>query len=290
MIATMLIGGMGNQMFQYAAGRTLALRHGTDVTLDLSSFSKSRNEPIPRLFELDRLKIVSKPANFARHTSLFLARRKQHNFIRMSGWQPLREASLAYDERFESAPDQSYLIGYWQSWRYLTEFAANIAAELQPRSPLSARNRQMQSDMLSKPSLSIHVRRTDYLHVAHAFHGALDLDFYVQAVAEVLQVAPEVDIYIFSDDLEWCREAFAPLGWNATFVDWNRDEDSWQDLYLMSACQHSIIANSSFSWWAAWLGDQANRGGRRIVVAPSKWFAGGNVSATDRCPPAWTII
>jgi hypothetical protein len=98
-----------------------------------------------------------------------------------------------------------------------------------------------------------------------------------------------LEAYVFSDDLDWCREALAPIQVPLTFVDANRGENSWQDLFLMAACRHSIIANSSFSWWGAWLGDDAGDH-NRIVVAPQTWFSGAEIDIADRVPPTWTIL
>lgn len=289
MIATALNGGLGNQMFQYAAGRTLALRHRTDLALETSYFSKLRKGSSPRPFELDRMRIQVLASNRLRDVSLLLARRRQRLLRLVGGWNLLSDLSPSYDVRFEKASDGTYLHGFWQSWRYLTEFSAQIATELQPREPLSPRNAALMASMRTTASVSLHVRRGDYLSAAHAYHGVLDLEFYKAAMDHVLGVERCPAVYVFSDDLDWCRQVFSPLGWKPTFVDWNRGDDSWQDLFLISACRHSVVANSSFSWWGAWLGDRAPCG-KRIVVAPSRWFAGDPVSAADRCPPEWIIF
>jgi hypothetical protein len=140
-------------------------------------------------------------------------------------------------------------------------------------------------------SLSIHVRRGDYVTSAatNEFHGVLDVDFYEQAVRHVQERVPDLQGFVFSDDPDWCRKALGHLQLPLTFVDANRGEDSWQDLYLMAACRHNIVANSSFSWWGAWLGDGPGRTDR-VVIAPRRWFAGEDVVVEDRCPPHWTIF
>lgn len=105
----------------------------------------------------------------------------------------------------------------------------------------------------------------------------------------VRERSQDLSCFVFSDDLEWCRTALRGLGLPLTFVDLNSGADSWQDLYLMAACRHSIIANSSFSWWAAWLGDGQEHADR-MVVAPQRWFAGADSAVEDRCPPGWTVL
>jgi hypothetical protein len=140
-------------------------------------------------------------------------------------------------------------------------------------------------------SLSLHVRRGDYATSAsiNQFHGLLDASYYAEAIRHVQERASDPKLFVFSDDLDWCREALAPLQVPLTFVDVNRGGDSWQDLFLMAACRHAIIANSSFSWWGAWLGDGA-ASDNRIVIAPRRWFSGAEVDISDRFPPGWTVL
>ena len=145
--------------------------------------------------------------------------------------------------------------------------------------------------MRSVNSVSLHVRRGDYVTTpgANEFHGVLDLDYYLPAISHVQERAPDVQGFVFSDDLDWCREAFSGLKLPLTFVDVNCGDDSWQDLFLMAACRHNIVANSSFSWWGAWLGD-GQGSDDRLVIAPPRWIAGLDVDMSDRCPPQWTIL
>jgi hypothetical protein len=145
--------------------------------------------------------------------------------------------------------------------------------------------------MRSANSLSLHVRRGDYVTstAANAFHGVLGLDYYERAVRHVQERVTDLEAFVFSDDLAWCQSELVHLGLPLTLVDVNRGADSWKDLFLMAECRHSIIANSSFSWWGAWLGD----GGvepDRMVVAPRQWFAGAEVAPADLYPPHWSVL
>jgi hypothetical protein len=146
--------------------------------------------------------------------------------------------------------------------------------------------------MMSGESLSLHVRRGDYVTSAGtaAFHGVLDISYYQAALAQLQERVQSLQVFVFSDDPLWCRQAFEPLGLDLTFVDWNKGDESWQDLYLIGSCDHSVIANSSFSWWGAWLGDQRERRKSRFVFAPRQWFVGAALPVEDRCPPGWTTI
>ncbi|MEQ7872932.1 alpha-1,2-fucosyltransferase [Sphingomonas sp. ASV193] len=280
-----MIGGLGNQMFQYAAGRALALRRGTGLLLDHSTFGSGGDAAVQRFYELDRLRIVARPAGPVERLRLIAARRPQPMLRRLGGWRPLREDSLSFDPRVIDADDQAYLMGYWQSWRYFDDRAAEIAAELAPRAPLSDRNQALLRDIRSAESIAVHVRRGDYLSAQHAVHGVIGSAWYDEALGRI-PTDPETRIYVFSDDPDWCRQAFAAWGDRLTVVDWNRGDEAWQDLFLMAACRHAIIANSSFSWWAAWLGDRHHPGGR-TVIAPATWFVGMASNADDRCPQTW---
>jgi hypothetical protein len=288
----MVIGGLGNQMFQYAAGRALALRHGTELMLDLSAFRRPDQFGIMRPFELDKLAIRARDPSPLSPLSFLLARRSVRAVRALSGWKIERELSFNYNPRFPGFPDGTYLVGYWQSWRYFESPAARIHAELQPRSRLSALSLRLRDRMCGFPSLAVHVRRGDYLSRPQVteFHGILGLDYYRQALRHVQDRVPDLRAFVFSDDLEWCREAFAPLGLDMTLVDGNQGADSWQDIHLMAACRHAIIANSSFSWWGAWLGDHSGAAADRIVIAPQRWFAAGHVPVDDRFPPGWTTL
>lgn len=287
----MIAGGLGNQMFQYASARALALRHGTELLLDLSPFGRGDQFGILRAFELGKLSVRARPAGRAAKLGFLLARRPNLVLRALSGWHVVREGSGDYRRDFETLPDDSYLIGYWQSWRYFEGAAAAIHAELQPLLPLSAESRRLQEEIRAGNALSLHVRRGDYLSPAvEQTHGVLGLDYYERAIRMLQERSVGLRAFVFSDDLEWCRAAFAHLGLNLTLVDCNRAADSWQDLYLMADCRHAVIANSSFSWWGAWLGDHGEPAADRMVVAPVRWFAAAGTDLANRCPPQWQLL
>jgi hypothetical protein len=289
MIATMLAGGLGNQMFQYAAGRGLASRLGTGLLLDRSPFGRTSHFAVNRPYELDKLAISAISPGPAARARLLLARRPSAALRKLSGWTTMREEFPGFDPRFETMGDGSYLIGYWQSWRYFQNAAQTVYAELQPHAPLSSDSLRLQDSMRRCPSLSLHVRRGDYLTIPTVMNS-LGEDYYGSALRFLQARLEGLRSFVFSDDLAWCRQAFEPFGLDLIFVDCNSGNDSWQDLFLMSACRHNIIANSSFSWWGAWLGDNGNKAADRQVIAPKQWFCGEHVSATDRFPPSWVVM
>jgi len=141
-------------------------------------------------------------------------------------------------------------------------------------------------------SVALHIRRGDYVSLVSAarFHGALPLSYYMAAVARVRECVVEPKFFVFSDDQEWCRDNLQ-LGDSATFVGHNTGSDSWQDLVLMGRCRHHVIANSSFSWWGAWLADQRWGVPQRLVIAPACWFSGQpGQNLSDRFPVHWEMI
>ncbi len=188
--------------------------------------------------------------------------------------------------------DGTYLIGYWQSWRYIETVAGYIAAEFRPIAPLGEGSQAMLEIIQSRPSISVHVRRGDYARAAlvTAHHGLIGMDYYATSIRHIQASVAGARIILFSDEPEWCRNAFSPLGLDMVVVDVNRGPDSWQDMILMAACDHSIIANSSFSWWGAWLGDKRRSNPLRVVTAPSGWFSVETAAMEDRCPPGWMIV
>jgi hypothetical protein len=294
MIATMLIGGLGNQMFQYAAGRALALHHDTHLLLDNSSLGRTDASGADlRSFELDRFAITGTalPGSFTA-ARLALARRPSPLLQRISGWHAYREPILNFDRGVEVQRDKTYLIGYWQSWRYFDAVARHIAAEFRPVASLSDASKAMLEMIDARPSICVHVRRGDYARAAQvtAHHGLIGMEYYEASIRHIQAGVAGARILLFSDDPEWCRSAFTPLGLDIVVVDVNRGEDSWQDMMLMAACDHAVIANSSFSWWGAWLGDQWRSDPNRIVTAPASWFAGEATNMADRCPPTWKIV
>lgn len=288
MISTMICGGLGNQLFQYAAGRALAVRHNTALMLNWAPPRLPRGSGVlSRPFELNNLHIRFNNGGFLSPLRFILARRRDSRLSALSGWRIFREKSFAYDSHFPYLPDRTYLFGYWHSWRYFEEIRQLIFKETQPRLPFSSESSKLQERMLRSNSLAMHIRRGDY--VTSRNHDVLGLDYYAKAARLAQDCIVDLKFFVFSDDPKWCANALQPLGLNLTIVDFNKGSNSWQDVYLMSACRHAIIANSTFSWWGAWRGDFQGEP-NRLVVAPERWFPWDDTPATDRYPPAWMIV
>lgn len=292
MIVQELSGGLGNQMFQYAFARALALRQGGEVALYWSDEKcETRRElELPAAFHL-KAKLLS-----AAELSAFLG--WQHNKVLrkvlgrigcrslLSRW--LYEPHYHYAAQLRQVPDGSFLRGYWQSEKYFADNGEAIRRDFQFKTPLSPRGRLLEEQIrrTGETAVSLHVRCGDYLSSAAVRnkHGNCPLDFYSAAVAYLAARVPTPRFYLFSDDLDWVQRHLQ-IPFPHLFVEPYDGGSGQEDMHLMSMCRHHIIANSTFSWWGAWL----NPSPEKIVVAPQKWFADGT-SAADLLPPEWVRL
>lgn len=277
MILVQLLGGLGNQMFQYAAGRALAYRTGTQLLLDVRTLHHYQAGVTPRHYSLDAFSITGAVAS--RRVCYMMELRRRLHLTRL-----LRESSHAYNPEFERVGRNTYLIGYWQSERYFAPVADHIRQELSLSTSPAPASVKMLTEIATSESVSVHVRRGDYAAdpSTNAFHGLMPPSYYQRAAEALLNDTNHPHFFVFSDEPSWARQHIHLPG-PTTFVDLHGPDEPHEDLRLMSACQHHIIANSSFSWWGAWL---ANRPGKR-VFAPIKWFQDASVDTSDVCPPEW---
>lgn len=283
MIISYLNGGLGNQVFQYACGRTLADRLGEDCALDLRHFDgNSQFEFSLRHFSIRHVPIDGKslpPDKKGRPFKYLMwrgLRRKPYLF---------REDGLGYNSGIEVLETDAYLKGYWQSERYFAANEEKIRDDLQLREPPTGHNTKALLEIGNANAVSLHIRRGDYVSnaAAHATHGTCTLDYYQRAARHIAETAQsDPVIFTFSDDPDWVRENLE-LPFEMRFVDHNDGSTAHEDIRLMSACRHHIIANSSFSWWGAWLNPSPDK----IVVAPKRWFAHPKMHNPDIAPDSW---
>lgn len=286
MIVIKLMGGLGNQMFQYAAARGLAEHHNTKVGLDLSWFKEvlADEKTTTRQYELELYKIKARLVN---RDGLQLYRQGSLKKYLPSGKSKflfVEEHGHAYNKFFKNLPDNSYLLGWLQSEKYFIDIADKIREELTPKQPLDKVNAGLIKQIQLKPSVSLHVRRGDYAAdvKTKAFHGLLPLSYYQKAIEIIQKKVPQANLFVFSDDIAWIRQNLKST-WPATYVSHNTGRDSYKDIVLMSHCQHNIIANSSFSWWGAWLNDHPDK----IVIAPKNYFKDKQEDVSDQIPESW---
>ncbi|WP_298258660.1 alpha-1,2-fucosyltransferase [Bradyrhizobium sp.] len=302
MITVSLIGGLGNQMFQYAAGKALAMRHGVPLALDISGFRNYALRPflldrlaVPEAVALARAEPAQKAeANFER--AKWKARIDRllgkAGLPRLAAPNEYREPHFHYDPAFEALGPQMALFGYFQSERYFSSIAEGLRDWFALREPLgTAATAALNRIGASRLPVSIHVRRGDYLKPGtHEVHGILGETFYREALGRLESIAgDEAELFIFSDDSEAAEQvlSFVP---KSRLVHVRGDaERPWEDMALMARCRHHVIANSSFSWWGAWL----NRSPDKIVVAPRSWFSPSELSrknTRDIYPEPWILV
>ncbi|MCY0093297.1 alpha-1,2-fucosyltransferase [Hoeflea ulvae] len=281
-VISRLHGGLGNQLFQYAVGRAVALRTGAELLLDTRHYTAEN----PFKYDLEHFAIQARVAS---NDELPPAKNRPLSYAwwRKFGRSPrfVREQGLGYNERIASIDADCYLHGYFQSQRYFDDIAPTLWNDLSFREPISGENARMSERIQSGPSVSLHIRRGDYITnaKAQAAHGSTDLAYYQQALEEVrTRSGQDPVVYLFSNDPDWVRDNIK-LDAELVPVAINDGATAHEDLRLMSLCDHNIIANSTFSWWGAWLNPSHNK----IVAAPVQWFADPKLSNPDITPPGW---
>ncbi|MCK5175407.1 MAG: alpha-1,2-fucosyltransferase [Planctomycetes bacterium] len=288
MIIVRLFGGLGNQMFQYAAGRHLARINGTVLKLDVSGFGDDEL----REYALEPFCIREEFAAPEEVACLTTARqtafgRMVHGLLHNHPKRPrsyIRRKSPCFEPSILNLGDNVYLEGYWQSEKFFEASADVIRREFAFRGEQTGRNRELAGEIDAAEAVSVHVRRGDYVSdpKANQTHGTCGLEYYLASVEYVARFAENPHFFIFSDDPAWCRDNLN-LPYPTTIVDHDGLGCGHEDMRLMSQCRHHIVANSSFSWWGAWL----NPGADKIVCAPKKWFATDKYSTDGIIPERW---
>lgn len=287
--------GLGNQMFQYAAGRSVADRHGSNLQV-LKTVDRAKREYRP--FELDNYAIKAEVVDWRTLRNCHVDRpsRLDEQLIRLHGRVPFRQQQGHFDPRIFDAPANAFLMGWWMSEKHFLDAADAIREEFEPLTISDAARRCQQLIEGASVSVAMHVRRGDMATRpdAIAFHGAQPIDYYERAASQIQQRLPGQSLHWFvcSDDPDWCAEHLDPPG-TMSIVS-GSELSMHDDMYLMSLCDHQITANSSFSWWAAWLGDKRGNsadGRPRIVVAPEQWFASEPTNALEgMLPKSWIEV
>ena len=294
MIISRIDGGLGNQMFQYAYGLYLAQRNQTELLLDTSSYASGPQHG----YLLDRFSISSRRLNH--HEQELIPTRYREDSGESSDAQGLgnillgnffgpqlrrhKESTFGFQRRHLRVRDNRYLVGYWQSEKFYPGLRDRLLQEFQPVSPLSATSQQYAEQISTCSSVAIHVRRGDYVKdpAAAAIYENLSANYYHRCVKEFQAYRPGTHVFIFSNDIPWCREN---LSFDAPthFVDHNNGATAHEDMLLMSKAACCVIANSTFSWWAAWLNNRP----QKTVFAPLHWFRPGTLRSDDILCESW---
>ncbi len=269
MIIINLKGGTGNQLFQYALGRALSIKNNDQLKLDTTGLERANiTGDIYRPLQITAFNVIKKVASPEE-----IARLKYPYGPLSRGWRWLafkisKDKNTIFHPSVANLKGDQYLDGYWQSPKYFEAIRDVLLKELTLTMPMSAPAAAYATQIKQSPSVSLHVRRGDYIknpRVLHEF-GACSESYYKKALETVQQSEPNPTYFVFSDDIEWVK-ANLPVGTTAVYVKDPAITDT-EELMLMSLCKHNIIANSSFSWWGAWL----NQNPHKIVVAPTPWF------------------
>jgi len=288
-----VFGGLGNQMFQYAAGRALSIRLGVPLLLDISWFSGRTD----RRFGLGSFQISAdlvaadepmagtcgmkaKWGSVAEKVVRRLERRRR-------GFPLYRERSFRFDPSVLELRAPIYLDGYWQSESYFVECRDTVARDFSLSAQLNDESKEVLSMIVDTDAVCVHVRRGDYVSnpVASKVHGVCPDSYYEKGLGIALEGLVRPHCFVFSDDPVWVR-ANLRLPVTTTVVDINKADDAHRDIALMAACKRFVVANSSLSWWGAWLANDPDK----RVVAPAKWFNDQSKDTSDLIPSEWIRV
>jgi hypothetical protein len=288
-IISNIIGGLGNQMFQYAVGRAISLKLHVPLKLDTRDFSAYQ---LHQGFELDRLfncnaEIATN--NDLTHLLSWQKAKLAQKLLRKPQLKSFRLKNLVVEPDFNywsginQLEGNKYLYGYWQSEKYFIELAENIREDFTFKLPLSDKNLEITELISQVNAVSLHVRRGDYVANTNTAntHGVCSLAYYRNAIRFIAEKVKHPYFFMFSDDIEWVKNNLE-VSFPHIYVSHNVGVESYNDMRIMSMCMHHIIANSSFSWWGAWLNTNPNK----IVISPEKWFA-KSVDTSDLIPKSW---
>ena len=284
MIIIKLRGGLGNQLFQYALGRHLSVLNHTELKLDTFLLNTPHNWT-HRTYELASFNIQATTATQQEINQL--SGRWGAWLQRCGKFFGLKSSSYFKEPHFHfylpvlSLQDGVYLDGYWQSENYFSAIAGVIREDLTPIVPLPNYLETLKNAIPQCASVSVHIRRGDYTTTSKAnrYLKPCDADYYHRAVEYLVKRIVNPVFFVFSDDIEWAKYN-VQFDFPTQYVEGN---SAPEDMLLMSSCRHHIIANSTFSWWGAWLNQQPDK----IVIAPQKWFSTERFDTSDLLPESW---
>ncbi|NTW53988.1 MAG: alpha-1,2-fucosyltransferase [Chlorobaculum sp.] len=289
MIIVKVTGGLGNQLFQYAAGRHLAFINNSEVVLDLSWYSKIPSADTVRNYELDKYQIKARTTSFTENIFCQIHNNRTIKKLPLLNKYiyKYKEKSFFFDPNVLSLRDNVYLNGYWQSQLYFEGIAEIIKNEFTPIATPSEEDAKLISIIKKTSCIGVHVRRGDYVSKINTAntHGTCSPEYYQNAFSIICSHINNPHFIVFSDDIKWSKNNIDFPG-TVSFASHNGAENAFQDLRLMSLCDHQIIANSSFSWWAAWLNQKEDK----IIISPKQWFADNTINTSTLIPKEWIKI
>ena len=276
MIIAKVTGGLGNQMFQYALGRHLGIKHNTIFKMDLTHFKIIQTEwTANRPYDLTMLKIQQNVA-----TPEEIAQVKANNVV-----IAVDVNNFEFDEKYLLAPDNTYFQGFWQSEKFFKDIEDVIRKDFEFNFELSEKCTPLKERIESCNAVCIHVRRTDYINhrETNEFHGVCGMDYFNKGIQYIRERVENPHFFVFSDDVGWCLDNFTDKNLFTVVYHDNAGDKSKYHFMLMTLCKHYIISNSSFSWWGAWLNPSKDK----IVIAPGQWFRDPRPNTRDIIPENW---
>lgn len=294
MVVVQLTGGLGNQLFQYAAAKALSLHHNTDLLLDVSSFLREElpDLEVPRDFELYHFegvkeKTIQAPELAADKKFSFLTEKRLERLLPKYRRGVFKEPFYHFDPNFFKSRQSVFLKGGWQSFKYFSKYSPEIISALQLKNSLISNVVKGEPVNKNDGVVSVHVRRGDYLRkpIILEWHGIMGKEYYAEAFEQIAKKTSIKKVFYFSDEPEWVASELLPL-MPGEIISNKITASQYEDFYLMQHCSHNIVANSSFSWWAAYLNPNPDK----IVIAPQHWFNKAPYDTKDLIPESWIRI
>jgi len=270
--------------------RAVAEQNRTDLVIDISWFDRYKNNLAPRKYALDNFNISGKLLKTG------ILHRVLSKLAFLEDLRPIqkryyiKEKKLFhFDSGIFNVSKNAYIDGYWQNEKYFKGIEGIIKKEFTLKNLPSPLFCKLSNEMVNSESVSIHIRRGDYIHSkeTNKVHGVCSLNYYNQAIKIINGFVEDPTFFVFSDEIDWAKNNLK-LNYPTLFVSNKLMKDS-EELILMSKCKHNIIANSSFSWWGAWLSENSHK----IVIAPNQWFSEKrmkNIGESDIIPKSWIKI
>jgi hypothetical protein len=294
MVTVQLNGGLGNQLFQYAAGKALSLHHNVPLQIDVSWFHKGELHylEVPRDFELYNFLGVTDPIIHTNpapqaESRTYLERKITSKIFPAYKKAVYIEPFCHYDSNFFKSKKSVVLKGQWQSEKYFSNNESFFKNAFRLKKDLIENSIAKAKHLASKESVAVHVRRADYLRlkIILEWHGIMTEDYYRKAFKILDERLSVYEVYYFTDDPAWVQNNLLSIK-EGEILSGSVNQTHYDDFHLMSHCRHNIIANSSFSWWAAWLNNNSDK----IVIGPKKWFDQGPKDTQDILPESWIKI
>jgi hypothetical protein len=279
------LGGLGNQMFQYACYKALDKKY-PDVKVDLNSFSfdtAHNGYELEDVFDLTMNKVSPFIGGIYDIKNRKWIYRKIRRVLSLKKHHKTEQKDFTYDPSIFSDSKSRYYSGFWQNEGYFISIADEIRKDFEFRPLTDKQNASILDKIKQTNSVGVHIRRGDYVNHP-TFGGICGKTYYQEAIQLIKSNTDAAQFFIFSNDIDWCVENLDIKG--CDFISWNKGAHSYIDMQLMSACKHNIIANSSFSWWAAWLNSNPDK----IVIGPKKWLQDDQYDTSTLLPSDWIKV